>query len=229
MTRKELEANYRQMPDEQLLELATEMEDLLPEAKEALLAELRRRGKPPSDVEPYATEERRERASDDAENRQSPDQRLKAEVTARDDGASPASAPAREGPAPADWVRIPAFGSDESFDVAASLREHQIPCQIEQSANFGRTPFLVAVPEDRFADSVGALKQLYGLTDGPPEPFAGDCPACGAKVENAESCPSCGLALSLDVWAALAGHPFVKFLVENGLGKPPHDAKPKRE
>jgi len=228
MTPKELEANYRSLPVEQLLELTTEMADLLPEARTALLAELHRRGKAQADIEQYAAEQRGEGPVAEPPAGEAPRDRVPDEPGEpernREQGRSYSYL--REGPLPADWVRIPRFGIEEAIGVADCMEQCRIPFQIEQDAGAERSPCLLAVPQERFSESIDALKEYYGLLDEPPKPFTEDCPACGTKLEGATTCPACGLVLGEDAWAAMRGHPFAEFLIQNGLGRRQGDASP---
>lgn len=206
MRQKDFEATYREMQVERLLRLTTEMEDLVPEARAALLVELRKRGVPQSDVERVAAD-------------------------APGDSGEPVSATGEErpsvmieGPAPADWIRIPRFGIQEAVGLAACMEHYQIPFQIEPAPGYERRQHLLVVPPERFKDCVAALKEYYGLLDELPEAFTGDCPACGAHLSGVTTCTDCGLVLCLDGWDSYGHHPFAQFLTENGLGRPAGDA-----
>ena len=201
----EFEATYREMSDLQLMELTAQLEDLLPDARTALAAELHRRGKKPADIETYLADRKAEEPGEDGNH----------------GGETPAGSPSylREGPIPADWVTIPSFAYQEAPGLAACMKTACIPYQLNTVDIGGRGQYVLAVPRDKFPDCIAALKEHYELLDEAPDPFTGDCPACGAKLEKAQSCTDCGLSFSQDGWDAMSRHPFVKFLEQRGLGK----------
>jgi hypothetical protein len=218
MSRNEFEATYKQMSLEQLMHLTTELDDLLPNAKLALMAELRRRGKEQADIDRYATEIKGELSGDEPEAAQAREPRASAEADG-DQATKPSSM--RTGPVPDDWPRIPGFTMRESIALAAHLDKCGIPYQIVQSAAFSRAPYRVAVPGEQYKACIAALKDYYDLLDEGTEPFTGECPACGTHLERVGTCTSCGLVLMSDPWEIYADHPFVQFLNKNGLGRPP--------
>lgn len=202
-TVREFEATYRQMDDGHLFELAAEMDDLVPEARTALEGEFKRRG--------LSLDGQGEAAAEGGE----------AALSEAPGGlAEPRPSCRLEGPVPADWVRIPRFAQDECIALALHLDQAEIPYQILQDAENARWPFLLAVARDRLTDSAAAMKEYYGLLDELPELFTGDCPACGTHLEGVTTCSDCGLVLCQDSWVSLENHPFVKFLLEKGLGRP---------
>ena len=222
MSRKEFEATYRQMAVEELMELTTELEDLLPEARLELMAELRRRGKQQADIDQYAIERKGALDGDAPEGAESSHDGQPEESAGLGNDQARGRSTMPAGPMPADWARIPGFSMNESMAVAAYLEQCGIPFQIVRAASSGRAPFLVAVPREQFKDCIAALKQFYELFDERPEPFTGECPGCGVHLEGVETCSACGLVLCPDEWAARSGHPFVEFLKQNGLGRPPN-------
>jgi hypothetical protein len=206
---KDFEITYKEMSIEQLIELATQMADLVPEAKIALTAELQKRGKQQSDIEQYSTGKREEPSDEDRE------------IEDSEPGGDHDQdfVYMKKGPAPADWIQIPSFSIEESISLAQHMEQCQIPFKIIQSSGCGCRQCLLCVPKDRFKDCIDAVKESYGLTGEAPELFTGDCPACGTKLENSAACSDCGLVLCQDGWEARSGHPFVHFLNQNGLGK----------
>jgi hypothetical protein len=224
MRQKDFEATYREMQVERLLGLTMEIADLVPEARAALLAELHRRGKSQSDIERFAAELKGELPDMSVERGTAGDAGMEA---GNGDAVTPGEEQPSvmlEGPAPADWVRIPRFGIQEAVGLAACMEECRIPFQIEPAPGFERQQHLLAVSRERFKDCLAALKEYYGLLDEPPEAFTGDCPACGTHVSGAATCPDCGLALCVDGWQSYGSHPFAQFLTENGLGRRKADA-----
>ena len=212
MQQSEFEANYRQMPTEQLMELAVQIDDLVPEAKIALLAELKNRGKSQSDIEAHSVAKKSELSGEQYE-----------ELTTHppsEDGVTHEKEYLfmLKGPTPADWMQIPSFSINESAYLAHNMEQQQIPFKIAQAPGFGTCQCLLFVPKDRFSDAINALKEHYGLLDEEAELFSGDCPACGTKLDSAAACSDCGLVLCQSGWDAIRGHPFVKFLKQNGLG-----------
>jgi hypothetical protein len=209
MRLNEFQANYKQMAIEQLAELAAQIDDLVPEAKIALLAELKSRGISQSDIETHSSRNTGSPVEQHAEA---------SHLTPSGDGASheKESVYMLKGPPPADWIQIPSFSINESLDLAHNMEQHQIPFKIAKAQGFGSCQCLLFVPKDKFSDAITALKEHYGLTDEEPELFSGDCPACGTKLDTAATCSDCGLVLSQSGWDAMRGHPFVKFLEQNG-------------
>ena len=198
------------------MELAAQLDDLVPEAKTALLAELKNRGKSQSDIEAHSTAIRSELSGEQHEE-------LAAHPPS-EDGATheKESLFMLKGPTPPDWMQIPSFSINESAYLAQNMEQQQIPFKIAQAPGFGTCRCLLFVPKARFSDAINTLKEHYGLIDEETELFTGDCPACGTKLDAAAACSDCGLVLCQSGWEAISGHPFVKFLKENGLG-PQHN------
>lgn len=222
----DFKATYKQMTIEQLMELSAEMEDLVPEAKFALVAELTKRGKTRSDIEEYSAARKRglsaPNESDspmESEGGQTA-RRLAADIDSR----------MLEGPIPAGWVQIPRFGLEESLAIIEYLGEKGIQIKILSvavstltGAVSMRPEYDLVTPESSLEDCITALKDFFDLCDDEPLLFSGECAACGAKVENVMTCPECDLSLATDSWEHLKNHPFVKFLEEKGYGKQKND------
>jgi len=209
MSVKEFERTYKSMLDEQLIELTAQVHDLVPEAKTALAGELRRRGINPSDIEKQVLGNKKQ-----SEPPAPPETVLKPE-----DEAIPHSSCKREGPVPPGWVRIPSFGIGELAGVAEQMESSRIPYEMLPAQGFGCRQFLLAVPPEKLKECVDALKEYHGLHEGPPDPFSGECPACGTKLEKVQACTECGIELCIDAWDAMSGHPFLQFLAKNGFAR----------
>jgi hypothetical protein len=141
------------MPDQQLIELAIHIEDLVPDAKTALAAELQKRGIQPSDIVPAA-----------APGTKPPDQPEKTEVPA-DDEAEPGHSHMETGPTPPDWIKIPQFSLEESLAVTECMEQNHIPFKILPQPGCCRQQCTLAVPKEMFPNCINALKECFGLTD----------------------------------------------------------------
>jgi rubredoxin len=112
---------------------------------------------------------------------------------------------------------IPGFSFDESQEIAGLLDEAGIPYErtgaVTSASRYGGgVAFTLSVPDGQLAEAVQVIKSYYGFLDAPPEAVTGNCPACGAVVNNAFECPDCGLSLSFDPRALMKRHPFTAFL-----------------
>jgi len=214
MSVREFEATYKSMLDEQLLELTAQLEDLVPEARTALASELTRRGKTSSDIEQYLSQKKTD----------SPHAKPAGDIPQDGGLAAGKEKPTgnscrQKGPVPADWVQIPAFGYNEITYIEECMENGNIPFQLAPMQNFGSNYYILAVAKNKLNECVAVLKEYYQLFDEKPEPFSGECPACGTRLEKVSACPECGIVLSLDGWDAMRGHPFLQFLDKNGLGR----------
>ena len=219
MKLKDFEDTYAKMVDVQLLDLTVQLEDLVPEARQALNAELQRRGKSPADIEQYAIAKKAGLAKDASEPWSPTCNNQPAGAGASGDEQPEGLSYMREGPVPADWVHVPGFRMDESMDLAECMEQSCIPYQILQGEGGDHQQCHLVVGQDRFKDCIQALKERFGLIDEAAEPFTGECPACGVMLTSAATCSECGLNLCQDQWDAWGKHPFIQFLTAQGFGK----------
>ena len=202
------------MPEQDLLRLRRE-------ARQALAAELQRRGKSPSEIEQYIIAKKKGLSKDKSEP-WSPVYNDPAEEEHGSGGGKQEEISfMKVGPAPADWVRIPSFGMDESYYVAQCMEQYCIPYQLIKGQGCGQQQYHLVVAKESLKDCVEALKEHFGLTDETAEPFTGECPACGMNLNSAAVCSECGLNFCQDQWEARSKHPFTQFLLANNFGRKP--------
>lgn len=219
MNIKDFEDTYGKMVDEQLLDLTVQLEDLVPEARQVLAAELQRRGKSQSEIEQYVIAKKKGLLKDKAEPWSPVCNDLPDEEIGSDGEKQEVASFMRAGPVPSDWVRVPSFGMDESFYVAQCMEQYCIPYQLIQGQGGCRQQYHLAVAKENLNDCVEALKEHFGLTDEAAEPFTGECPACGVNLNSAPICTECGLNFCQDQWEARSKHPFTQFLITNNFGR----------
>ncbi|BBM88026.1 hypothetical protein [Candidatus Uabimicrobium amorphum] len=93
------------------------------------------------------------------------------------------------------------------------FREHVLCCGHPDYPSYAEI-VTFEVLEKQFAAAVEVVKDFFGLGSG--SGFTGECPACGTHVENATTCPECGLNLEMDPNEIIQYHPFGEFLENIG-------------
>ena len=122
---------------------------------------------------------------------------------------------------PVPMVEIPSFGERDALSVEALFDEGGIEYRrdvlhLGATEIGGHHAYTFWVPEEQFAAAIEILKEWFQLRSG-KEPVSGVCPACGARVEGVKRCPDCDLNLSGDYSRLESAHPFVRFLMNEGL------------
>jgi hypothetical protein len=114
-------------------------------------------------------------------------------------------------PFDSEWIEVPVLLTDEQLEEAlAALHEahvgfetEEIPgnSRFESEAIAGRAEMtgqwmgsLLRLRRDQAQAAARALADALELEDPDQvQPFTGDCPSCGAAVNNSWTCPSCEL------------------------------------
>ena len=121
-------------------------------------------------------------------------------------------------------VEIPRFAMEESVEIEGIFAENNIPHEkravtIAVGPAGGNHEYLFYVPRDSLNSAVEILKQYYlGAAEVQSSGYySGECPACGTRLDKVEACSDCGLTLAGDYSEFLGGHPFFIFLKNNRL------------
>ncbi|MBU0754990.1 MAG: hypothetical protein KJ645_07600 [Planctomycetes bacterium] len=117
---------------------------------------------------------------------------------------------------------IPMFRQDQALQIQSILNENGVDFQtrtIQLGANIfaGWHAYIFIVPVNQFQRVVDLIKDFFEIHPETNELFTGDCPACGARVENKPRCPECDLNFTSDRSKVMSKHPFFIFLEQNNL------------
>ena len=119
-------------------------------------------------------------------------------------------------------VKISRFTLSEYQNIMKILMNAVIPFLSKaETISFGFAggyqEYHIYVSTDDLRQTIGLLKEYFGLNKHESEPFSGECPACGTLVTKEFVCPDCELSLFANPNRLDDEHPFVEFLTERGL------------
>jgi len=114
-------------------------------------------------------------------------------------------------------IDIPGFSFNEISQIRLILDDNQIPYEIDHNTASTGEEYLFRVPDSFFQITIDLLKDLLRIGQRVEAGYTGECPACGAGLENVCDCTECGLVLFQDFTEALDNHTFVIFLKDNDL------------
>lgn len=99
-----------------------------------------------------------------------------------------------------DWLEIPtAFENESFYGLKMAFERAQLDFRVEPVHGLGGRSggpqlFTFHVCRDHMHTAVVLLREIFEVTDPlQDEPFDGDCPCCGTRVEQSFECPECEL------------------------------------